>query len=122
MRHALKPEATQCRNQTPDRHGPCGICPECLKLAVPTEQQCIDQMFRTLRTLLDVHGWREVIYAPKDRPIEVITIGSTGIFIAHWLKGGGWFVEDARDLWPAKPMCWREVTKADPPGPAPTGA
>lgn len=95
-----------CRRQTPDMHGPCGICPDCRP--APTEQECIDGIWRAYRSLLDVHGWREIIYAPKDRPIEVITIGSTGKFIAHWLDGGGWFVEEAGDLWPAKPFCWRD--------------
>ena len=98
-----------CLNQTPEMHGPCGLCAGCRPGF--TEQYCIDQIFRLYRELMDAHGWREIIYAPKDRPIEVLTIGSTGRFTAHWLDGGGWFVEDHGDLWPAKLLCWRDKSE-----------
>ncbi len=81
-----------------------------LAARIPDEQAA-------LRLLADVHrrlkqlGWNDPIYCPKDgSPLDVIEIGSTGIHRARyegeWPKGG-WWIEDAGDLWPSRPTMAR---------------
>lgn len=79
-------------------------------IQVLEERNHILSMFNGYRALIDHHGWREIMYAPKDgTPFEVITVGSTGVFPARWLgeKDDLLFVEEAGDLWPAQAMLFR---------------
>jgi len=60
-------------------------------------------------------GWRDAIYCPKDGTIfEVIEAGSTGIHLCHyegeWPKGT-WWVHGNDDLWPSRPILFRQVQK-----------
>jgi hypothetical protein len=74
------------------------------------ERNHINALFNAQRALIEHHGWKEIIYAPKDgTPFEVITTGSIGIFSARWLgeKNDLLFVEDGGDLWPARAILFR---------------
>jgi len=57
-------------------------------------------------------GWREAIYCPKDGSVfEVIEFGSTGIHDCHYdgkWPNGRWYVHDGGDLWPSRPVLFRE--------------
>ena len=58
-------------------------------------------------------GWQQIMYAPQDgTEIEVIELGSIGIHVARHLKPGFW-VADAGDLWPSRPILWRPLKKKD---------
>ena len=75
-----------------------------------------------LRTLHDAYtrlrdmGWRDAIYCPKDgSTFEIIEVGSTGIFRAHYSgewPSGSWWAEDAGDLWPSRPCLFRLLPEA----------
>lgn len=72
-----------------------------------------------LRVLTEAHhrleelGWRNAIYCPKDgTPFHVIEAGSSGVHTAHyegdWPKGS-WWIAEAGDLWPSRPILWRPI-------------
>lgn len=82
---------------------------------MPTEQDALRTMFAAYQRLKEL-GWNDAIYCPKDgSSFDVIEPGSTGIHRAHysgdWPKGS-WWVEDAGDLWPSRPILYR-VTEAE---------
>lgn len=70
--------------------------------------------YDVLRVLGECHsrlrelGWTEAIYCPKDgTPFKAIEFGSTGIHDCHyegeWPKGS-WWLHDAGDLYPSRPV------------------
>lgn len=73
---------------------------------MPTEQDAIDAMFRAHLRLRDDLGWREVIYAPKNVPLDVIEPGSTGIHYATRDEQGRFWIHDG-DTWPSRPVLFR---------------
>lgn len=76
------------------------------------ETKAIRDMFVAYRALIDTHGWKEMMYAPKDgTPFEVITAGSTGIFEARWLGEDNdlLFIASDGDLWPAVGILFRLI-------------
>ena len=80
--------------------------------AMPTVQDAIDAMQEAYQRLKDL-GWRDAIYCPKDRKLfEAIEAGSTGVFKCHydgdWPKGS-WWIHEAVDLWPGRPILFREL-------------
>jgi len=80
--------------------------------AMPTEQDALNALQKAYQRLRDL-GWRDAIYCPKDRKIfDAIEAGSTGIFKCHyegeWPKGS-WWIHDANDLWPSRPILFREL-------------
>ncbi len=56
------------------------------------------------------HG-EDFATAPVDQAIWIIDPGSTGTFIGRW-RGAHFFIEDAGDLWPAKPTHWLSRERA----------
>lgn len=58
----------------------------------------------------------DAIYCPKDgSTFEIIEVGSTGIFRAHYhgeWPTGGWLAEDGGDLWPSHPCLFRLLPEA----------
>lgn len=56
-------------------------------------------------------GWRDAVYCPKDgSPFDAIEAGSTGIHRCHYFgewPNGHYFVEEAGDLWPSRPILFR---------------
>lgn len=73
----------------------------------PAESKWIDALFDAWRNLQDRFGWRNMMYAPKDRTIEIIELGSTGIHRVRWAEFT-FFTEDDEG-WPTHPVLWREV-------------
>jgi hypothetical protein len=77
---------------------------------LPTEQHCIRAMFDAWQRLKEL-GWNDAVYGPKDGTVvETISVGSTGIYPAHYMgdwPDGHWWVHDAGDLWPAQPALFR---------------
>lgn len=67
------------------------------------ERGAINDLFRAFRSLIDGHGWKEIMYAPKDGTLfEVISVGSTGIHEARYLGDDLFILDpDIPDLWPA---------------------
>lgn len=55
-------------------------------------------------------GWRDAMYAPKDRPLLLIEAGSSGIHHGYRDDIGFW-IEDG-DTWPSRPVLFREQEPA----------
>lgn len=77
---------------------------------MPDEKSALNAMHDAYIRLRDL-GWRDAIYCPKDgSAFEIIEVGSTGIFRAHYSgewPSGSWWAEDAGDLWPSRPALFR---------------
>lgn len=56
-------------------------------------------------------GFRDAVHCPKDGSwFEIVEAGSTGIHRAHYegqWPTGTWWVAEAGDLWPSRPILWR---------------
>lgn len=81
---------------------------------MPTEQDAINAMWQAYQRLKEL-GWREAIYCPKDGTVfDAIEAGSTGIHPCHyegdWPKGF-WWLHEANDLWPGRPVLFKERAK-----------
>ena len=62
-------------------------------------------------------GWKEAMYCPKDgRVFDAIEAGSSGIhkcnYQGEWPKGSYW-VQDEHDVWPSRPILYREIPAID---------
>lgn len=82
---------------------------------IPDETAALIVMFEAYQRLQEL-GWSDAIYCPKDgSTFSVIEAGSTGVHTAHyegdWPKGS-WWVRDAGDLWPSRPILWRAALAA----------
>lgn len=79
---------------------------------MPTEQDAINVMQEAFQRLREL-GWNDAIYCPKDgSSFDAIEPGSTGIFRTHYSgewPDGGWWSEDGGDLWPARPVLYRQT-------------
>jgi hypothetical protein len=77
---------------------------------VPTEQDAINLMFECYQRLKEL-GWNDAAYCPKDgSEFDAIEAGSTGIHRCHYSgdwPDGHWWVADAGDLWPSRPILYR---------------
>jgi len=82
---------------------------------MPDEKSALNAMHDAYTRLKDM-GWRDAIYCPKDgSTFEIIEVGSTGIFRAHYQgewPTGSWWAEDAGDLWPSRPALFRLLPEA----------
>lgn len=77
---------------------------------MPTEQDAINRMQECYLRLKEL-GWNDAIYCPKDgSEFDVVESGSTGVFKCvydgEW-PDGGWWVIDAGDMWPSRPILYR---------------
>lgn len=82
--------------------------------SMPDEESALDTMFGGYLRLKEL-GWRDIIYCPKDGSVfESISAGSTGVhpcyYDGEW-PNGRWWVMDAGDLWPARPILWRPLSE-----------
>lgn len=77
---------------------------------MPDEKAAINALGEAFQRLREL-GWREAMYCPKDgSTFDAIEAGSTGIHACHYQgewPDGCWWVEDAGDLWPARPILFR---------------
>jgi len=82
---------------------------------LPTEHDALNAMFEAFDRLREL-GWKEAMYAPRDTPLEVIEMGSTGIHKAQrGLRDGDdrfWIFDG--DCWPSKPCLYRIDAGARP--------
>ncbi len=67
-----------------------------------------------IRALTDAHsrlmelGWRDATYAPSDySPLQIIEVGSSGIQSGHRDVEGRFWIQEAGDLWPSRPVLFR---------------
>jgi len=78
---------------------------------MPNEKAALKQMSEAFTRLKEL-GWQEAIYCPKDGSIfKAIEAGSTGIqeschYSGEW-PTGRWWVSDAGDLWPSRPILFK---------------
>lgn len=77
---------------------------------MPDEKDAIKTLFDAWLRLKEI-GWNDASYCPKDgSAFQVIEAGSTGIFRCRyegeWPKGS-WWVEDANDIYPSRPILYR---------------
>jgi len=84
---------------------------------MPTERDAIATMFSAYQRLKEL-DWNDAMYCPKDGSMfDVIEAGSSGIhtcrYEGEW-PTGNWWIEEAGDLWPSRPILYRrtEVEKA----------
>lgn len=78
--------------------------------AMPDEQSALVAMHDAYDRLREL-GWRQAIYCPKDGTwFDAIEAGSTGIHDCHYhgeWPNGSWWVAEAGDLWPSRPILFR---------------
>lgn len=83
--------------------------------AMDTEADALRVMCAAYERLKQL-GWNDAIYCPKDgSSFDVIEGGSSGIHRAHYegeWPTGSWWIEEAGDLWPSRPVLYR-VTEAE---------
>lgn len=80
---------------------------------MPDEATALRVMFDAWKRLKQL-GWNDIDYCPKDGSVfDSISAGSTGIHPCHyegtWPKGS-WWVFDGGDVWPARPILFRNKT------------
>ena len=78
---------------------------------MPTEQDALHVLGQAHQRLEEL-GWRNAIYCPKDGSVfDAIEAGSTGIhdciYEGKWPTGGWWVLADG-DMWPSRPILYRE--------------
>lgn len=78
---------------------------------MPTEKDAIEAMFQCYLRLKEL-GWNDASYCPKDgSKFKVVESGSSGIHDCHydgkWPNGIYW-VHDAGDLWPSRPVLYKK--------------
>lgn len=79
---------------------------------MPDERAALRIMLEAYARLREL-GFRDAIYCPKDGTVfEAVNMGCTAIarcsYLGEW-PGGGWFVHEAGDLWPARPILFRPL-------------
>jgi len=79
---------------------------------MPTEREAINALWSAYQRLKEL-DWNDAIYCPKDgSAFDVIEAGSTGIFPCcyqgEW-PDGHWWIEDAGDIWPSRPILYRRT-------------
>ncbi|MGB6054635.1 MAG: hypothetical protein WBG17_05285 [Burkholderiaceae bacterium] len=72
-----------------------------------------------LQTAVDAYyglqalGWRDITYCPKDgTTFLAIQAGSAGVFPCRYQgewPTGSWWIEDAGDLWPVRPILFKPM-------------
>ena len=77
---------------------------------MPNEEAALKVMFAAYQRLKEL-GFNEAIYCPKDGTLfDAIEAGSTGIgtcsYDGEW-PNGRWWMHEAGDLWPSRPILWR---------------
>jgi len=79
----------------------------------PTPQEALQlTMLRAAYNSLLNLGWQHIVCCPKDGT-RFMCITPQGhfalcVYMGEWPKGG-WFMEDADDLWPVYPALWKPM-------------
>lgn len=78
------------------------------------EHEALVKLFEAYQELKRL-GWNDIIYCPKDGTwFDAIEVGSTGIHDCHYegvWPDGHWWLAEAHDLWPSRPVLFRERPK-----------
>lgn len=82
--------------------------------AMPTEQDAIRAMNQAHQRLIEL-GYRDAVYCPKDgSTFLTVSPNSTGIHeTVYWgtWPTGLWWILDAGDMWPARPVLFKQVPR-----------
>lgn len=87
-------------------------------LAAAEDKRPLVERLYSLWGEMKAAGWQDMVYAPHDgTEVELIEMGSTGIFKAAWVSFGHdpldtcgcFFGPDGRDVWPMRGVMWRPV-------------
>lgn len=77
---------------------------------MPTDYDCLRLLGQVYQRLQEL-GWKNSIYCPKDGTVfEIIEAGRVGIHDCHYTgewPNGSWWVHDAGDLFPSRPILFR---------------
>lgn len=80
---------------------------------MPDEEAAIRAMHRAYQRLRDL-GWAEISYSPKDGTVfEALEAGCVVPGRCHYMgewPNGGWLMHSDNDLWPSRPILWRNLT------------
>lgn len=80
------------------------------------EQAALLKLFDAYQELKRL-GWNDAIYCPKDGSMFLsIEVGSTGAHRTHYdgaWPTGTWWIHEADDLWPARPVLWKPLESVD---------
>ena len=83
---------------------------------MPTQEDALRVMLSAFERLKDL-GWAPAIYSPKDGTVfEAIEAGCGAPGRCHYMgewPEGGWWMHDNGDLWPARPILWRQLPDND---------
>lgn len=83
---------------------------------MPTEQDAMLLMLEAHQRLLEL-GWKEAIYSPKDGTVfEALEAGCSVAGRCHYMgdwPSGGWWMHEAGDLWPSRPILWRPLREVE---------
>lgn len=79
---------------------------------MPDEASAMLVMQQAHRRLCEL-GWADATYSPKDGTLfEALEAGCIVSgrcqYRGEWPKGG-WWMHDAGDLWPSRPILWRKL-------------
>ncbi len=78
---------------------------------MPDERAAIRHAHDAYQRLVEL-GWREVASAPCDRsPLLLIEPGSTGIHRGFRDAERRFWIAEAHDLWPSRPMLYRPAAR-----------
>lgn len=79
---------------------------------MPTQDDALRVMLDAFERLKEL-GWAPAIYSPKDGTVfEAIEAGCGAPGKCHYMGAwpdGGWWMHEAGDLWPARPILWRPL-------------
>jgi len=77
---------------------------------LPVDDRPLIELMFTCFDALRRNGWREVVYAPYDKTIELIEPGSTGIHrgFRDYDEDRFWIV-DSQDTYPSRPILFRLI-------------
>jgi hypothetical protein len=79
---------------------------------MPTESDAMRAMQEAYARLTEL-GWASATYSPKDGSVfEALEAGCTRPGHCHYMgewPTGGWWMHDAGDLWPSRPILWRKL-------------
>lgn len=80
-----------------------------LARAMPDEAAALRVLFAAYERLKAL-GFKDAVHCPKDgKARQFIEVGSSGIHVGHREDDGAVWLADAGDLWPSRPILFREL-------------
>lgn len=79
--------------------------------SMPKEIDALSVILSGVERLREL-GWNDIVYCPKDGSMFLaVEAGSCGIFDCHYegeWPNGHWWIFDAGDSWPSRPLMWKK--------------